>query len=271
MEGGILNEFSSLNTVGGGAAERRGGKPTHYSNQPMASKPKTEHERLLGGEKTYTSALGDESSQLDHFVDDQPSSSGMMRGPATDFLPEDASKEERYKLLRRLEMCAKAREESTKIMSCRFAQRDAVKDELVRTRQNYLTDMYAARREREESWGRKLQRSPFAVDLVAENQRIDEENRVRDHIEQRKQKLMHQRNREAHNAIFKRAVAESDELDVLRQEKRALLANEKLLKAMRDVERSNARTAQILQERQACELEKQQKRIQDALRNGITA
>merc|ERR1712139_610385 len=156
-------------------------------------------------------------------------------------------------------------------MSIRFAQRDAVKEELTRARRNYLMDMYTATKEREDTWARKLQKSPFAVDLVAENQRIDEENRVRDHIEQRKQKLMSQRNREAHNAIFKRAVAESDELDVLRQEKRALLENERLLKAMRDVERSNARTAQILQERQACELEKQQKRIQDALRNGITA
>merc|ERR550514_1918886 len=179
---------------------------------------------------------------------------------------EDSSKEEREKLLRRLEMCARAREESTKIMSIRFAQRDAVKEELVRVRRNYLTDLDSARREREERWGRKLQKSPFAVDLVAETQRIDEENRVRDHIEQRKQKLMHQRNREAYNAIFKRAVAESDELDVLREEKRTLLQNEKLLTAMRDVERSNARTAQILQERRRNDLEQQQ-RIQESLVN----
>merc|ERR550514_1405506 len=180
---------------------------------------------------------------------------------------EDSSKEEREKLLRRLEMCARAREESTKIMSIRFAQRDAVKEELVRVRRNYLTDLYSARKEREERWARKLQKSPFAVDLVAETQRIDEENRVRDHIEQRKQKLMHQRNREAHNAIFKRAVAESDELDVLREEKRTLLQNEKLLRAMRDVEKSNARTAQILQERRRNDLEQQQKRIQESLVN----
>merc|ERR550514_131974 len=179
---------------------------------------------------------------------------------------EDSSKEEREKLLRRLEMCARAREESTKIMSIRFAQRDAVKEELVRVRRNYLTDLHSARKEREERWVRKTQKSPFAVDLVAETQRIDEESRVRDHIDQRKQKLMHQRNREAHNAIFKRAVAESDELDVLRQEKRTLLENEKLLKAMRDVERSNARTAQILQERRRAELEARQERIQEQLR-----
>merc|ERR1712050_814134 len=100
------------------------------------------------------------------------------------------------------------------------------------------------------------QRSPFAVDLVAENQRIDEENRVRDHVEQRRQRLMAQRNREAHNSIFKRATAEADELDQLRTEKRLLLENERQLKALRDVEKSNARTAQILQERRRQHIQK---------------
>merc|ERR1719321_1547154 len=164
--------------------------------------------------------------------------------------------------LRRLEMCARAREESTKIMSIRFAQRDAVKNDMRRERTFHLEKLSASQRERDERWSRKLQRSPFAVDLVAENQRIDEENRVRDHVEQRKQKLMKQRSREAHNAIFKRAVAESDELDLLRQEKRMLLENEKELKALRDVEKSNARTAQILQERRRAQLDKQQRRIE---------
>merc|ERR1719156_366802 len=134
---------------------------------------------------------------------------------------------------------------------------------MMKMRKSYLSGMSSARRERNERWTRKLQRSPFVVDLVAENQRIDEENRVRDHVEQRKQKLMKARSREAHNAIFQKAVAESDELDLLRQEKRMLLENEKELKALRDVEKSNARTAQILQERRRAQLEKQQKRIED--------
>merc|ERR1712003_459576 len=118
-----------------------------------------------------------------------------------------------------------------------------------RERQVYLEKLSTAQRDRDERWSRKLQRSPFAVDLVAENQRIDEENRVQRTVEQRRQRLMAQRNREAHNSIFKRATAESDELDQLRTEKRLLLENERQLKALRDVERSNARTAQILQQR----------------------
>merc|ERR1719382_1849072 len=143
-------------------------------------------------------------------------------------------------------------------MSIRFAQCDAVKNEMRRDRQIYVDKLLSTQSDREERWCRKLQRSPFAVDLVAENQRIDEENRVRDHVEQRRQRLMAQRNREAHNSIFKRATAEADELDQLRTEKRLLLENERQLKALRDVERSNARTAQILADRRRKQLDREQ-------------
>merc|ERR1719277_373908 len=111
-------------------------------------------------------------------------------------------------------------------MSARFAQRDAVKNDMRRERQWHLEKMTATQRDRDERWSRKLQRSPFAVDLVAENQRIDEENRVRDHVEQRRQRLLARRNHEAHNSIFRRATAETDELDQLRTEKRLLLEDE---------------------------------------------
>merc|ERR1719235_1074863 len=153
-------------------------------------------------------------------------------------------------------MSARAREESTKIMSIRLAQRDYVKKEMRRTKQEFHQQLHDSTLERDERWGRKLARSPFAVDLVAENQRIDEENRVQDQVERRRNRLVAQRHREAHNVIFKRAIAESDELDILRSEKRMLLDNEKRLKALRDVERSNARTAQILQERRRQQMEK---------------
>merc|ERR1719393_202865 len=189
----------------------------------------------------------------EQFIEDQPQ--GTLLG-APHLLPSATKTEERERLLRRLEMCAKAREESMKIMSIRFAQRDAVKSDNRRERQTYMEKMTASQRDRDERWCRKLQRSPFAVDLVAENQRIDEENRVKDHIEQRRQRMLARRNRDAHNSIFKRATAETDELDQLRAEKRMLLENERMLKALRDVERSNARTAQILTERRRQRMQK---------------
>jgi len=167
-----------------------------------------------------------------------------------------ASQENRERLLRRLDVCAKAREESTKIMGVRFAQRDAVKGNLRRERQLFLEKLTTSQRNRDERWGRKLQRSPFAVDLVAENQRIDEEHRVRAHVEQRRRRWLMRRDREAQDDIIKRATADTDEIDKLRAEKRMLMEHEKQLNALSRVERSNARTAEILQKRKEFEMKR---------------
>lgn len=240
MEGQILAEFSNLN-----ALNQKGG----YARA----------DELLRGEANYTSSMGMSDSRMnEQFIEDQPQAAQFG---VSHLLPTASKTEERERLLRRLEMCAKAREESTKIMSMRFAERDVVKNNMTRERVELKQSCLQAKNDREERWGRKLQRSPFAVDLVAEDQRIHEENRVRDNVEQRRQRLMARRNREAHNAIFKRATAEMDELDALRSEKRMLLENERQLKALRDVEKSNARTAQILQERRKLQLEKQQAQL----------
>merc|ERR1719253_1244813 len=211
-------------------------------------------EKVLRGETTYTKAFTDGDSE--QYIED-----GNRYGASLqDLIPEGVAHEDREKIMHRLDVCAKAREESTRIMSFRFAQRDAVKEDLVRSTVVYRRELLLSKRERDQRWSRKLARSPFAVDLVAEDQRIDEENRVREKILQRKGKLLAGRHNEAHNAIFKRAVVESDELEVLRREKRILLQNEKQLKAMRDVERTNARTAQILFKRNQAEDERQRRR-----------
>jgi len=134
-------------------------------------------------------------------------------------------------------------------MNTQSAERVAKKGALQRERQMHSLRLTASQCDREERWSRKLQRSPFAVDLVAENQRIDEENRVRDHVEQRRQRLAAKRSQEIQDLIFKQAAAHPNEIHQLRTERRLLLENEKQLKVSRDVERHNARTAQILHER----------------------
>jgi len=265
MEGPLLAEFSNLNALshrgpsGTSLPQPRGPPPRgqlHASGSQTArsSRPLDDvahKERLLRGEAAYTGMPGDLAA--DHLIDDNPQS---IRYGVSSLVHEEATMEERERLLRRLEMCAKAREESTKIMSIRYAQRDAVKNDMRRDRQQFLEKISTTQHERDERWSRKLQRSPFAVDLVAENQRIDEEHRVQRTMETRRQRLLTQRNREAHEAIFKRATAETDELDQLRMEKRLMLETEKQLKALKDVEKSNARTAQILQNRRRRQLEK---------------
>lgn len=83
-------------------------------------------------------------------------------------------------------------------------------------------------------------RSPFLVDLVAENERIDEENRVRRYRQTRKLKDLNRKREEAKNAIILQALQEANELDALRREKRKILEEEKRLKAMIEVEKLNS-------------------------------
>mmetsp|Transcript_54809 Transcript_54809/g.117024 ORF Transcript_54809/g.117024 Transcript_54809/m.117024 type:complete len:276 (-) Transcript_54809:194-1021(-) len=258
MEGPILEEFSKLNaqTHRSPTAATASRATSSGDQSARADRPRSDSllhkERLLRGESTYTA--GPDGRPTEHFIEDQPQ---VLPVGVGSLLPRAATTEERERLLRRLEMCAKAREESTKIMSIRYAQRDAVKHELRRERQGYMEKLMESARDRDQRWTRKLQKSPFAIDLVAENQRIDEENRVQQTIERRRRKMQEKRNREAHNAIFSRATAEHDELSQLRLEKRLLIENERQLKALRDVEKSNARTAQILQERRQKQLERE--------------
>ena len=58
--------------------------------------------------------------------------------------------------------------------------------DLAARRRVYLDRLTATHRERDERWARRLHKSPFGVDLVAEYERISEENRVRDLAEQRR-------------------------------------------------------------------------------------
>lgn len=106
-------------------------------------------------------------------------------------------------------------------------------------------------------------RSPFLVDLVAENERIDEENKVRFRAITRKQKALERKKEHAKNEIILRALQEGNELENLRLEKRKILDEEKRLKALIEIEKTNAhrkddRQAAILAEkrRHAAKIEK---------------
>ena len=106
-------------------------------------------------------------------------------------------------------------------------------------------------------------RSPFLVDLVAENERIDEENKVRFCEITRKQKALERKKEKAKNEIILRALQEGNELENLRLEKRKILDEEKRLKALIEIEKTNAhrkddRQAAVLAEkrRHAAKVEK---------------
>lgn len=114
----------------------------------------------------------------------------------------------------------------------------------------------------------KSSRSPFLVDLVAENERIDEENKVRFHAITRRRRAAEQKREKAKSDIIFRALREEDELDNLRAEKRKILDEERRLRALIEIEKTNAhrkddRQAAVLAEKRRHAAKVQQRRIKN--------
>jgi hypothetical protein len=89
-------------------------------------------------------------------------------------------------------------------------------------------------------WSRKLDRSSFLVDQVAESERIDEEQRVKLEEEARRAKLFEERKQKIKTEIILKALTEGNDLDQLRQEKRLIQEEERRLKVQQSHGRQDA-------------------------------
>lgn len=103
----------------------------------------------------------------------------------------------------------------------------------------------------------KMKNSPFLVDLVAEQERIDEENMVLLRKQMRQQNYIQQKQACAKNDLILRALQEDNELEALRREKRQILEEEKRLKALLEIEKVNGHRKQ---DRLAAERAERQRR-----------
>ncbi len=88
-----------------------------------------------------------------------------------------------------------------------------------------IVQRYLSRKEMLVAWGRKLERSPFLVDQVAESERIDEEHRVKLLEEARRMQRFDARKKVIKKEIILRVLAESNAIETLRSEKRCVVAN----------------------------------------------
>lgn len=132
------------------------------------------------------------------------------------------------------------RKESAMILAKNLTQREKAKVEMVRQREESERILAATREERTKTWLSKTKNSPFAVDLVAEDERIYEENQVRIREAEHRRKTIEERRQNVKNQIILKALAEFSDLDTLRREKRAIIEEETRLKALLALERTAA-------------------------------
>ena len=156
------------------------------------------------------------------------------------------------------DLAAQARAESARIMSKRYRERTAMKEKFLKKRKKADAKSRKSKEKMRAKWAKKLASSPFCVDLVAENERIDEETRIRLKLEEKRRKRLEKRKEKVKKQIILKALAEASDLDSLRREKRLINAEEKRLKALRDLEKTNGKRKQDLLAAQRAERQRKQ-------------
>lgn len=136
---------------------------------------------------------------------------------------------------------ALARARAAEVLAKKFAERDRVKAQLLEEQEVARTRVRQGREEKLKRWKQKTQHSPFLVDLVAEQERLDEENKVRLEAEARQARLLERQRLALQQQVIVRALREENDLYALRREKRAIVEEERRLKALLDLEKVQTR------------------------------
>ena len=96
------------------------------------------------------------------------------------------------------------REESAKIIAKNLTSRNKAKQFIDDTRKNKLVTIQESKDRTLHNWIKKTKHSPFAVDLVAENERIHEDNQYRRKDEEnRKIEIILKKEKAQNNIVLK--------------------------------------------------------------------
>ena len=152
-----------------------------------------------------------------------------------------------------------------RIMQQRYVERQLMRAQLEDEKERRALQSMIRRKKQETKWKRKLDRSPFCVDLVAENERLDEEIRVRERQEARRQRALEAKREKLKTEVIARALSEFSEVDMCRAQRRITQEEERLAKAKRDLERSLMRAQQRKQDLKKIERRRMERQQEAAL------
>merc|ERR1712187_270751 len=101
-------------------------------------------------------------------------------------------------------------------------QRDAIRNQLLQSRSYQRKTQLLNKVKTQNKWKQRMKRSPFTVNLVAEQERIEEETVARLRGEARRDAAFRKRREKVKNEIILRALSEAQHLEQLREEKRLI-------------------------------------------------
>lgn len=149
--------------------------------------------------------------------------------------------------------------ESTRITKQRSNERRYLKAQYEFEREKQLAERAIYHRERCSQWSQRLGASPLAVDLVADNERIEEEAYIRELEEKRRKSMADKKKRRVKNQIIVKALAEVPLLEEARRQKREILDEERRERALRDVQRVEVIQMRKARDQQLMEKERQER------------
>jgi hypothetical protein len=129
---------------------------------------------------------------------------------------------------------------SSQILAQRNNERKYLKAQYEFEREKKIAERAIYHKERCMQWTQRLTANPLGVDLVADNERVEEEAYIREKEERHRKSVAEKRKQRIKRAIIVKALAEVPLLEKARKEKRELVEGEKREKALRDVQRVEA-------------------------------
>lgn len=129
---------------------------------------------------------------------------------------------------------------SSQILAQRNNERKYLKAQYEFEREKKIAERAIYHKERCMQWTQRLAANPLGVDLVADNERIEEEAYIREKEDKHRKSVAERRKQRIKRAIIVKALAEVPLLEKARKEKRELVEGEKREKALRDVQRVEA-------------------------------
>eukprot|EP00941_MAST-03F_sp_MAST-3F-sp1_P004578 g4578.t1 len=131
-----------------------------------------------------------------------------------------------------------AKNKSTRIMMEQAAKRKLIEARITRERENRRRKLTRRRQHSLNKWGQVLARSPYGIDLHAEQKMIMKAHKRRNRMESKVKKRREKRRLACLGKVILEAISDSDRLDNVRAERRELALEEARLKALVDLERA---------------------------------
>ena len=134
---------------------------------------------------------------------------------------------------------------SAVVLAHSYHQRDALQEHMRQQQEDAQYTLLMARRAKEKAWRQRMSGSPYTVNLVGESERVAEEMRVKQELEAWRKRYEERERERLRSEVVQSAMLDVQKLQQLHRDKMAVQLEQKRLRALRDVQRSEARALTV--------------------------